>query len=304
MNEEIKNFIQSIDQIIVGKTESIKLSLACFFARGHLLIEDHPGVGKTTLAKAIAKGLGLPMSRIQLTNDLMPADLVGLNIFDQKKSEYHFLPGPLFSEIILADELNRASPRTQSALLQAMEERQITIEGKTHTLPENFFVIATQNPKGQIGTFPLPESQLDRFMMRLQLGHPEQSFEMNLLQGNNRATMIEKMSPLLDHKKIKTIKEKISQIHLSPAIAGHIVLILKTSRSETNYAPLSSRAGIDLAKAAKAWAYFERRDFVLPDDIQYLAPFVLGHRLHPLGQRPVLEGQRLSQQLLATLEIV
>jgi MoxR-like ATPase len=277
--------IQQASTIILGKKRQLSLSLACLLARGHLLIEDLPGVGKTTLAHVIAKTLGLEYSRIQFTSDLLPADILGVSIFDRSAGAFEFHAGPVFSQVILADEINRATPKAQSALLEAMEEQQVSIEGETRALPEPFFVIATQNPTYQIGTFPLPESQLDRFLMRIELGYPDKNAERALLTGEDRRTMLDRMAPILTHAQLLDIQRSVPDIHASDALLDYLQNVLDFSRRSADFtAGLSPRAGLAMLRAAQAWALMEGRDHVLPEDLQAVLPYVVTHRLRSTGE--------------------
>lgn len=272
--------LDAADAVILGKREEIRLALACLLARGHLLIEDVPGVGKTTLAHLLARLLGLEHARIQFTSDMLPADVVGVSVYDRGREEFRFHNGPIFSQVVLADEINRATPKAQSALLEAMEERQVTAEGETRALPEPFFVIATQNPFYQIGTFPLPESQLDRFLMRLALGYPAPAEEKDLLAGQDRREMIADLKPVLDPVKLLAAQREVQYVHTSAAVIDYCHAILQfTRRSERFVHGLSPRAGLGLLRAARAYAVLDGRDFVLPEDLQRVLPAVVPHRL-------------------------
>ena len=266
--------------IVLGKQHEIRLALACLLARGHLLIEDVPGVGKTTLAHLLAKLLGLDFQRIQFTSDLLPADVIGVSVFDRESGGFRFHPGPIFSSVILADEVNRATPKAQSALLEAMEERQVTAEGETRALPHPFFVIATQNPAHQIGTFPLPESQLDRFLMRIALGYPDRVAERELLAGADRRDMIAALAPLLSSDAVIELQRQVTQVHAASALIDYVQAIVERTRHDAEFeAGLSPRAALGLLSAARAWAFIERRDHVLPEDVQAVLPAVASHRL-------------------------
>jgi len=272
--------IEQIEQVILGKSEQIRLGLACLIARGHLLIEDHPGVGKTTLAHTIAQVLALDFQRIQFTSDLLPADILGVSVFDRERSTFVFHAGPIFSNCILADEINRATPKTQSALLEAMEEHQVTVEGETRDLASPFFVIATQNPGNQIGTYPLPESQLDRFLMRIHIGYPDKSAERQLLEGEDRRDIIKDISPVFNHQQLQQCQQLVSNMHVSPAIVDYIQDILTFSRQSGAFEfGLSPRGGLALMSAAKAYAFICNEKFVLPEHVQAILPAVVNHRL-------------------------
>jgi len=269
-------------RVILGKERQIRLALACLLARGHLLIEDLPGVGKTTLAHVLAKLLGLNFHRIQFTSDMLPADIIGVSVYDRDNASFKFHPGPVFSQFILADEVNRATPKTQSALLEAMEEHQVTAEGETRRLPEPFFVIATQNPSHQIGTFPLPESQLDRFLMRIELGYPDRDAERALLQGVERRDLIIALDPCLEPGELMELQGNVRSVHASPALLDYIQALVEHTRRSPQYTNgLSPRAALALLHASRAWALLEGRDKVLPEDVQAVLPGVAGHRLRP-----------------------
>jgi MoxR-like ATPase len=280
--------VQQAGKVILGKERQIRMAVACLLARGHLLIEDLPGVGKTTLAHVLAKLLGLNFHRIQFTSDMLPADILGVSVYDRDSASFKFHPGPIFSQLILADEVNRATPKTQSALLEAMEEHQVTAEGETRRLPEPFFVIATQNPSNQVGTFPLPESQLDRFLMRIELGYPDRDAERSLLQGVERRDMIAVLDACLAPGELMELQTSVKNVHASGALLDYIQALVEHTRRSSDYANgLSPRAALALLHAARAWALLEGRDKVLPEDVQAVLPGVAGHRL-----RPVHDGVR------------
>lgn len=271
---------ESIGQVILGKDEQIRLALTCLVARGHLLIEDLPGVGKTTLAHAIAQVMGLDFQRIQFTSDLLPSDVLGVAVYDRDRGAFEYHQGPIFANFILADEVNRATPKTQSALLEAMEEYQVTVEGETRDLPQPFFVIATQNPMHQIGTYPLPESQLDRFLMRLHLGFPDRSAERELLLGEDRRDMIEHIKPVLDAGKLITIQKQATAMHVADALLDYVQSILDFTRNSPMFEfGLSPRGGLALLSSARALALIDGKDFVLPEHIKRVLPAVVNHRL-------------------------
>lgn len=274
------SLVQQLSHILLGKEQQVRLAVCCLLARGHLLIEDIPGMGKTTLSHALASAMGLSYQRIQFTNDLLPADVLGYSLYDKNAGALVFHPGPIFAQVVLADEINRASPRTQSALLEAMEERQVSIEGQTRPLPEPFFVIATQNPTEQGGTFPLPESQLDRFLMRITLGYPDPKAERQLLEGEDRRAMTARLQPLLSAENLETLQNAVGRVTASPALLDYLQRLLEQSRRMPGVLyGLSPRAGLGLLRAARAWALMEGRHHVLPDDIQAVFPAVAGHRL-------------------------
>jgi len=278
---------ESISSIILGKHQQIQLALSCLIAGGHLLIEDLPGVGKTTLSLTLARIFGLDFQRIQFTSDLLPSDVLGVSIYDNNSQSFTFHKGPLFTQVLLADEINRSTPKTQSALLEAMEEKQVTQDGLTRQLPEPFFVVATQNPMEQVGTFPLPESQLDRFLMRINIGYPDQQAEMELLKGKDRHQMIQQMQAVIQPVQLIEIQTSVEQVHMSQAILDYVLALIRSSRlSPWFISGLSPRAGLSLQKCARAWALLHGRDHVLPEDIQQVLPSVAAHRLqiHPEHQ--------------------
>jgi MoxR-like ATPase len=290
-------------QIILGKDRQIRLAMTTVLARGHLLIEDVPGVGKTTLSHVLASLLGLQYQRIQFTSDLLPADIVGVSIFDRDSSTFRFHPGPVFSQVILADEINRASPKAQSALLEAMEEHQVTADGQTMKLPEPFFVIATQNPSHQIGTFPLPESQLDRFLMRIKLGYPDQAAERALLKGEDRRELIAQITPAMRLDELLVLQKEVTQVFVSDALIDYVQALINHTRDSTRFEMgLSPRAGLALLRAAQSWALMAGRKQVLPEDVQAIAPSVVGHRLRPIvtGETRILDA---AQELLRNVPI-
>ena len=282
MLEKIQSVAAQVGQVVVGKQPQIRLALACMLARGHLLIEDLPGVGKTTLAHALSISLGLEFKRVQFTNDLLPADIVGVSVFDRERSQFVFHKGPVFSQVLLADEINRASPKTQSALLEAMEERQVSVEGQAMRLPDPFFVIATQNPQDQIGTFPLPESQLDRFLMCIELGYPDPKSERALLEGDERRGLLDTLPARITPQDLVAAQQEVRGIRCAPALLDYVQNLLTFSRRSPALAEgLSPRAGLALVQAARAWAMLDGRNHVLPDDVQAVMPAVAGHRLRP-----------------------
>jgi len=288
--------------ILLGKSRQLRLSLCCMLARGHLLIEDVPGVGKTTLAHLMARLTGLDFQRIQFTSDLLPADILGVSIFDREQASFRFHPGPIFSQLILADEINRATPKTQSALLEAMEEGQITADGQTHRLPEPFFVIATQNPVTQIGTFPLPESQLDRFLMRIELGYPDPAAERELLLGRSRRKMQEALAAVIDPGTLQAMQHACEDIHVAPPIADYVQALLQYTRHSPDIPlGLSPRAGLGLMAAARAWAWMDGRPHVEPEDVQAVFASVTSHRLG-LGQ-DVTRCHRAARDILAAVAV-
>lgn len=280
MQPQLKQVIDQAASFILGKEHQIKLAVACLMARGHLLIEDLPGVGKTTLSHVLAGTLGLDFNRIQFTSDLLPADILGVSVYERDSGSFQFHPGPIFSQLVLADEVNRATPKTQSALLEAMEEQQVTIEGTTYPLPSPFFVIATQNPTHQIGTFPLPESQLDRFLMVLSLGYPERSAERALLMGRERRDMLQEIQAVMQPEELTALQQQVTRVHASEALINYIQALLEFSRQSPYFhTGLSPRAGLALLSASRAWALLAGRDHVMPEDVQAMLPYVAAHRL-------------------------
>ena len=274
--------IGAVSSLILGKERQVRLAFACLLARGHLLIEDLPGMGKTTLAHGLARALGLGFRRIQFTSDLLPADILGLSVYQPGTQDFRFHPGPVFTQLLLADELNRATPKTQGALLEAMEERQVTSDGVTHALPEPFFVIATQNPRHQIGTYPLPESQLDRFLMRIDMGYPDRAAERELLKGRDRRELLDGLTPVLDSASLAALQQSAGEIHAADALLDYIQDLIAASRRSPRFTHgLSPRAGLALLAAARAWALLAGRNMVLPEDVQTVAPSVMTHRLPP-----------------------
>jgi len=296
------DIIKKSSEIILDKESQITNIVVCMIARGHLLIEDEPGVGKTTLAQTIAKLTGLQQSRIQFTNDLLPADIIGHMVFNKDKHEFYFKEGPLFSELVLADELNRANPKTQSALLQAMEESLVTVDRKTHALPEHFFLIATQNPKMQIGTYALPESQVDRFLMSIHLNYISKSSEVQLLLGDNPRKMIDGLKPLINKNDLIEAHNKSQKVHFDPKLAEFIADLLQVSRArQDQFQSLSTRAGIALVQVSKARAFLNGHDFVSPDDLLLSLKPVLAHRL--ADQQGLPFGEQKVEELLQLVQI-
>ena len=290
-------------RVILGKERAIRLAMACILARGHLLIEDVPGVGKTTLSHALARLLGLDYQRIQFTSDLLPADVIGVSIFDRESSTFRFHAGPIFAQIILADEINRASPKAQSALLEAMEEHQVTAEGETRPLPEPFFVIATQNPLHQVGTFPLPESQLDRFLMRISLGYPDAKAERELLRGAERRDLIAHLEPAMNAEQLMQLQGAVPQMQVSDALLDYVQQLIAHTRNSPRFTQgLSPRAGVAILRAAQAWAMMEGRRQVLPEDVQAVLPAVVGHRLHASADA-VKGGFDAAKELISSVPI-
>ncbi|RRY49298.1 AAA family ATPase [Pseudomonas aeruginosa] len=291
--------LKAVDEILLGKDRQVRLALACLLARGHLLIEDLPGMGKTTLSHALARVLGLSFQRIQFTSDLLPGDILGTSVFDKDSGQFVFHPGPIFAELVLADEINRATPKSQSALLEAMEEGQVTIEGATRPLPEPFFVIATQNPASQGGTFSLPESQLDRFLMRLSLGYPGRAAERSLLLGEARRELLPRLEPLLDHAALAAFQAEVPKVRASDALVDYVLRLVDATRTQPAFAlGLSPRGSLALLAAARAWALLAGRDYVIPEDVQAVLPAVAGHRLRDQADPTGHGGGALVQWLL------
>ncbi len=300
----LENVLAEANSIILGKDNVLRLALSCLIARGHLLIEDIPGVGKTTLAHVLAKTLGLSFQRIQFTSDLLPADILGVSIYTRDTGTFNFHAGPIFSQVILADEVNRATPRTQSALLEAMEETQVTVEGETRPLPSPFFVIATQNPSDQVGTFLLPESQLDRFMMRLHLGYPNNAAERELLKGRDRRELLAESAPVLDPEQLQVIQKQAENIHVADALLNYLQDLLEFSRVCTDYSTgLSPRAGLAILRCAQAWALMHGHGHVLPEDIQAVLPSIIGHRLDLTQEHTETSSTSVAESLIKQVPI-
>jgi MoxR-like ATPase len=296
--------LASLEIIILGKPAQIRLCVACLLARGHLLIEDVPGVGKTTLAHALAHVLGLAWQRVQFTSDLLPADIVGVSVFDRASQRFHFRQGPIFTQLLLADEVNRASPRTQSALLEAMEERQVSADGTTYALPEPFFVVATQNPHEQLGTYALPESQLDRFLMRVTLGYPDTAHERELLRGGERRELLPALAPALTATDVVSVQRAVRAVHVAEALLDYAQALIARSRERGDLKlGLSPRAGQGLIRAAQAWAYLAARDAVLPEDVQAVLPAVVAHRLEPRDPASAAERTDLAAELVRAVPV-
>lgn len=297
----IKSVIDTGSKIILGKQKQFRLALCAVIAEGHILVEDPPGMGKTTFVKTLARLLGLEMNRIQFTNDLLPADVIGTSIYDTSSQSFKFKPGPIFTEVILADELNRASPRTQSAFLQAMEEHSVSADGTTYELPNPFLIIATQNPFDHAGVYPLPESQLDRFLVRLSLGFPETEDERHLLKGGDTNPQLDDLKKVVDKTQILEWQKAAKAVHASDDLVAYVLRILQRSRAQDQQNGFSPRAGLALMSAAKAWAFMDQRDFLLPEDIKALAPYVLSHRLNASAGQ--VEAENQVRNLVETTEI-
>jgi len=294
----------ALNNIILGKDAEISLALACLLARGHLLIEDLPGLGKTILAQSLARVLGLSFQRVQFTSDLLPADIVGVSIFRQESGQFEFQPGPVFAQLVLADEVNRATPKAQSALLEAMEEKQVSVDGKTHTLPSPYFVVATQNPSDQIGTFPLPESQLDRFLMRLELGYPNEENERALLTGTDRREMLNEVAPSLTPEVLIELQKSATKVHMTDPLVDYIQALVRFTRESPDIEiGLSPRGSLALVAAARSHAFIEQHSGVFPDDVQAVFASVAGHRLKPASNSAYRTPAELSRHVLDNVSI-
>ena len=305
VKEQIEALIDTLNQVLLGKEHQIKLSLACLFARGHLLIEDLPGMGKTLLSHALARALGLSYNRIQFTSDVLPSDIIGATIFDKQSNGFRFVEGPLFAQLVLADEINRATPKSQSALLEAMEERQVTNDGESRPLPQPFFVVATQNPSTQAGTFPLPESQLDRFLMRIELGYPEPAAERELLLNGDRRAVAEKLPAVIDLSSLQQIQTAVDAIKVSDPLVDYVQRLISFSRQGNEFAyGLSPRGALALLQGAKAWALINHRTHVVPEDVQAVLPSVVEHRLRESADFAGHGGGALAQKLLGSVDVV
>lgn len=301
----INQIVQAVGQVLLGKEQQVKLAVACLMAKGHLLIEDLPGMGKTTLAHCLAKVLGLDYERVQFTSDLLPADILGVAVFDKAQSAFQFHPGPVFTQLLLADEINRTSPKTQSALLEAMEEGQVTIEGETRPLPAPFFVIATQNPLSQSGTFMLPESQLDRFLMRVSLGYPSQESERLLLQGVDPRQRIQAMSALVTPSTLEQLQQAVNKVSTSDNLLDYLQALVTFTRVDERFTyGLSPRGALAWLRAAKAWALLAGRDYVIPEDVQTVAPAIVGHRVRGGEVSEHSEHSDLVAYMLKTVAVL
>lgn len=303
-NTQLNEIINAANTIILGKEHKLRLALTCILAKGHLLIEDLPGVGKTTLAHTMAQLMGLQFSRIQFTSDMLPADVLGISVYEQNNNQFTFHPGPIFSNVLLADEINRATPKTQSALLEAMEEQQVTLDGKTRKLPKPFFVIATQNPSEQIGTFPLPESQLDRFLMSISLGYPDAKAERQLLISNDRRDALTHLAACLDETQLYEMQDQVQHLTTSDALLDYVQALIGYTRDSGLFEyGLSPRAGLALLHVSKAWAMLNERDYVIPEDVQTVLPSVVQHRLHAVDSGSDLNQKTLIDALLQDVAI-
>ena len=297
--------IAGVGSVLLGKEHQIKLALTCLLSRGHLLIEDLPGMGKTTMSHALARVLNLSYNRIQFTSDLLPADVLGVSIYDKDSGEFNFHPGPIFSQLVLADEINRTTPKSQSALLEAMEEKQVTIEGKTRPLPTPFFVIATQNPNTHAGTFPLPESQLDRFLMRIELGYPDAVAERILLKGEDRRLVLERLEPTMNTRQLQAFQDEAEQVKVSEALLDYIQRLVQHTRTAPEFAyGLSPRGALALLGCARSWAFIENRHHVVPEDVQAVLPSVVEHRLREAADFSGHGGSALAQRLLTKVDVI
>ena len=301
----LEETIAGIGSVLLGKEHQIKLALTCLLSRGHLLIEDLPGMGKTTMSHALAKALNLSYNRIQFTSDLLPADILGVSIYDKDSGEFNFHPGPIFSQLVLADEINRTTPKSQSALLEAMEERQVTIEGRTRPLPAPFFVIATQNPNTHAGTFPLPESQLDRFLMRIELGYPDAVAERILLKGEDRRIVLERLEPSMNVRQLQEFQEEAKQVKVSEALLDYVQRLVQYTRQAPEFAyGLSPRGALALLGCARSWAFIDNRNHVVPEDVQAVLPSVVEHRLREAADFSGHGGSALAQRLLTKVDVI
>ncbi len=294
MTDRFEQIVERIGAVVLGKHPQIRLALACLFARGHLLIEDMPGIGKTTLAKVLARCLGLAFQRVQFTSDMLPGDVLGVSIFDQQSGRFYFHPGPVFTHVLLVDEINRAMPKTQSALLEAMEEEQVTVEGETRLLQPPFFVIATQNPLEYAGTFPLPESQMDRFLMRITVGYPDREAEKSILRGAGTQKELASVEAAMTKDEVSEIQDEIGRVHLSDAFLSYLQDIIAHTRNAPHFhAGLSPRGGIALSMAARSWAYMHGRDYAIPEDLKAVLLQVAGHRLRSAKDRVEMPENRI-----------
>ena len=303
MQDIIEQAVREIGRVLLGKDRQIRLALCALFSRGHLRIEDMPGMGKTTLSHALARVLGLEFARVQFTSDMLPGDILGVSVYDQRAQAFNFHPGPVFTEVLLADEINRSTPKTQSALLEAMAERQVTIEGETRALPSDFFVIATQNPVTQAGTFPLPESQLDRFLMRIEIGYPDRAAERAMLAGGAGTPPIEALESALSREQLRRIQHEAQQVGTADMLLDYVQRLIEYTRGAPEFAHgLSPRGALALVNSARTWAYMEGRAHVVPEDVQAVLPAVVAHRLRSTTDFTG-DGRALVQRLLADVDI-
>ena len=303
--QQLDQIIETISKVLLGKEHQVRLAMTCLLARGHLLIEDLPGMGKTLLAHTLAQVLGLNFNRLQFTSDLLPSDVVGVSIFDKSTASFRFMPGPIFTEVLLADEINRATPKSQSALLEAMEEHQVTVDSETMSLPEPFFVIATQNPASQMGTYPLPESQLDRFFMRIHIGYPEPEAERLLLERGDQRNVLKTIKPLLSTQELVKLQNEVEQVRASTSLIDYVQRLIQFSRNQNEFAyGLSPRGAWALVNSARAWAMLQHRDHVIPEDIQAVLPSIVEHRLRASADHTGHGSIALAQKLLANVDVL
>jgi MoxR-like ATPase len=303
-NESLKTLQRRIESVIKGKSSAVKMAVVTLLGQGHLLLEDVPGVGKTTLAFTLAKATNCSFRRIQFTSDLLPTDIIGVNIYNPDKREFEFRPGPVFANIVLADEINRTNPKTQSALLEAMNERRVSVEGKTYTLPEPFMVIATQNPMEYHGTFPLPESQLDRFMMHIKLGYPTPEYERHVVLEQSSFERIEAMKPVISSVEIISMQKEVDKVKVDDSLVNYLMAIISdTRRNDKVRLGVSPRGGQFLLKVAKANAYYEGRDYIVPEDIKEPAPFVLGHRIILKTRTYISDAEKIIEEILDRIPV-
>jgi MoxR-like ATPase len=302
----IRHIVDQVGTVLLGKELQVRQSLACLLAGGHLLIEDLPGMGKTVLSHALARTLGLSYNRIQFTSDVLPADILGISVFERDAGTFRFHPGPVFAQLVLADEINRTTPKTQSALLEAMEEGQVTVEGETRALPQPFFVIATQNPVSQAGTYPLPESQLDRFLMRIELGYPDAAAERELLRGTDRRLLLDALEPALELDALAALQEEAERVRVSDPLMDYLQRLIRHTRESPEFAwGLSPRGALALLRATRSWALIDGRDHAQPEDLQAVLPAVVAHRLREAAaQGGTASGATLSARLLAAVDVV
>jgi MoxR-like ATPase len=301
----VDRLVVALNGVLLGKERQVRLAVACLFARGHLLIEDLPGMGKTLLSHALARALGLRFNRVQFTSDLLPGDILGVSVFDRELGEFKFVAGPVFAQVVLADEINRATPKTQSALLEAMEEQQVTVEGETRKLPEPFFVIATQNPATQSGTFVLPESQLDRFLMRIELGYPDPAAERELLRSGDRRRELDDLQPVMTLAQLASIQSAADAIRVADPVVDYVQRLVHFSRSDPDFAyGLSPRGALAILRAARAWALLHHRSHVVPDDIQVVLPAVVEHRVRSAADHAGHGGSSLARKLLTDVDVL
>ncbi|MEJ2416813.1 MAG: MoxR family ATPase [Exilibacterium sp.] len=305
MEKRIDKIISEISKVLLGKEHQIKLALTCLFARGHLLIEDLPGMGKTTLAHALANVLGLSYNRIQFTSDLLPADILGVSVFDKTVGAFEFHPGPVFTQVLLADEINRTTPKTQSALLEAMEEGQVTVEGHTRPLPKPFFVIATQNPVTQSGTFPLPESQLDRFLMRIELGYPDTAAERALFKGEDPRARLLQMTVCISTEELIGVQDGVDKVQVSDSLLDYLQRLVRYTRTAKEFSyGISPRGALALLRCAKTWAFIHRRRHVIPEDLQTVMPSVVAHRVRDAADYGDQHGYELVDRVLNKVDVI